>query len=88
MTSECWNSRAITKALRKGVSMPPNQTQEPEAQNELPPLNNAATIALLEQWAIDDATEDPAAIARANQDLAEFKAALNANRPPDRPVFP
>ena len=53
-----------------------------------PPRDNSATIALLQQWAREDATDDPAAIARAEQDLAAFKAALNANRPPDEPVFP
>jgi len=36
----------------------------------------------------EDATDDPAAIARAEQELAQFKAALNANRPSDKPVFP
>ena len=62
----------------------------------LPPQNvtpvgapdNSRTIALLEQWAREDATDDPASVAQAEQDLAQFKAALNANRPPDRPVFP
>ena len=49
---------------------------------------NAATIALLEQWADADATRDAAAIARAEQELSEFKASLNANRPEDRPIFP
>jgi len=40
------------------------------------------------EWAREDATDDPAAIARAEQELAQFEAALNANRPPDKPVFP
>jgi len=55
-----------------------------------PPLtpDNSGTIALLRQWAREDATDDPAAVARAEQELAEFKRALNANRPPDKPVFP
>ena len=52
------------------------------------PVDNSATIALLEQWAREDATDDPTAIAAAERELAEFKAAMNANRPPDRPVFP
>ena len=50
--------------------------------------DNAATIALLEKWAREDATDDPTAMAQAERELSEFKAALNANRPPDRPVFP
>ena len=53
-----------------------------------PRRNNAATIALLEQWEREDATTDAAAIAEAEGELSEFKASLNANRPPDRPVFP
>ena len=56
------------------------------APHEVP--DNSATIALLERWADEDATDDPAAIAQAERELEEFKAALNANRPPDRPVFP
>jgi hypothetical protein len=50
--------------------------------------DHAATIALLEKWGREDATEDPAAIAQAERDLCEFKAAMNANRPADRPIFP
>ena len=53
-----------------------------------PPFDNSATIALLQQWAREDATDDPAIIAQAEQELAQFKAALNANRPLDKPVFP
>jgi hypothetical protein len=53
-----------------------------------PALDNSDTIALLQQWAREDATDDPATIARVEQELAEFKAALNASRPPDQPVFP
>jgi len=53
-----------------------------------PPFDNSATISLLQQWAQEDATDDPATIAQAEQELAELKAALNANRPPDKPVFP
>ena len=49
---------------------------------------NSATIALLEQWEREDTTDDPLAIAQAERDLAEFKTALNTNRPPDSPIFP
>jgi len=52
------------------------------------PLDNSGTVALLQQWAREDATDDPAIIARAEHELAQFKAALNANRPSERPVFP
>jgi hypothetical protein len=53
-----------------------------------PVLDNSGTIAMLQRWAREDATDDPAAIAQAEYELARFKAALNANRPPDKPVFP
>jgi hypothetical protein len=43
---------------------------------------------LLEQWSREDATNDPATVAQAEQELAQFKAGLNANRPPERTVFP
>jgi hypothetical protein len=53
-----------------------------------PPHDNSVTIALLQQWVREDATDDPVAITRAEEELAQFKAVLNANRPPDKPVFP
>jgi hypothetical protein len=65
-----------------GSVLPPKSGTPP------PVLDNSKTIALLQEWAREDATDDPAAIARAECELAQFKAALNANRPPDKPVFP
>jgi hypothetical protein len=65
---------------------PPSSVLPPKCATPTP--DDSATIALLRQWAREDATDGPAAIARAEQELAQFKAALNANRPPDRPVFP
>ena len=59
---------------------------------EVTPLHstpeNDATIALLERWAHEDISHDPAVIAEAQRELSELKAALNANRPADKPVFP
>jgi len=60
----------------------------PKGVTPAPRPDNSATIALLRQWAREDATDDPAAIAKAEQELVEFKSALNANRPSDKPVFP
>jgi hypothetical protein len=60
----------------------------PKRVTPTPPSDNSATIALLQQWAQEDATNDPPTIARAEQELGQLKAALNANRPRDRPVFP
>jgi hypothetical protein len=53
-----------------------------------PDPDNSRTIALLEQWAREDASDDPVVVAEAERELAGFKAAFNANRPPDKPVFP
>ena len=50
--------------------------------------DNSKTIALIQEWMCEDATDDPAKIAEAEREVADFKAALNASRPPDRPIFP
>jgi hypothetical protein len=41
---------------------------------------NAASIALLQSWLEEDATDDPAEIRNAQQELDEFKRAINAER--------
>jgi hypothetical protein len=69
-------------ANRLGFPFPPRTATAP------PVLDNSETIAMLQRWAREDATDDPAAIAQAEYELAEFKAALNANRSPGKPVFP
>ena len=74
--------------------MPQHYTVEPNPASppEVTPFDsvaeNDATIALLERWADEDRTDNPAAIAQAERELRDFKAALNANRSPDKPVFP
>ena len=65
-----------------GSVLPPRSATAPRV------LDNSETIAMLQEWAREDATDNPAAIAQAEYELAQFKAALNANRPPDNPVFP
>lgn len=65
-----------------GTVLPPKSATAP------PVLDNSKTIAVLQEWAREDATDDPAAIAQAEYELAQFKDTLNANRPPDKPVFP
>jgi len=50
---------------------------------EEPPVistRNAAAIAALNQWIAEDATDDPEEIRKANEDVAEFKRNMNANR--------
>ena len=41
---------------------------------------NAASIALLQAWLEEDATDDPAEIRKAQEELNEFKRAINAER--------
>ena len=41
---------------------------------------DTATLELLASWRLQDATEDPEEIRAAEQELAEFKRAMNENR--------
>jgi len=74
--------------MRQQYTNPLGSALPPKSVTPAPPPDNSDTIALLQWWAREDATDDSATIARAEQELAQFKAALNANRPPDKPVFP
>jgi hypothetical protein len=51
---------------------------------------NAAAIALLQSWREQDATNDPEEIRQAEEELAEFKRNMNANRAAtgERSVYP
>ena len=69
-------------ANQPGSVLPPKSATAP------PVLDNSETIAMLQEWVREDATDDSAAIAQAECELAQFRAALNANRPPDKPLFP
>ena len=60
----------------------------PKNASVAPIQDNSETTAMLQRWAREDATDDPAAIAQAEYELAQFKTALNSNRSPDKPVFP
>ena len=51
----------------------------------MPP--NRATLELLAQWDREDATDDPAEIARREAELKELKKALNENRGSGRTPF-
>ena len=47
-----------------------------------------ATIALLQSWVAEDATDDPDAISVAEEELRAFKEAMNRNRAGERPLYP
>jgi hypothetical protein len=55
-------------------------------QNEPPPPPpslgsvDTATLELLAAWRIQDATTDPEELREADEEVAEFKRAMNANR--------
>jgi hypothetical protein len=51
---------------------------------------NDATIALLQSWIAEDATDDPEEIRKAEEELAEFKRNINAPRKEagERLLFP
>jgi len=44
------------------------------------PEENAASIALLQSWLEEDATDDPDEVRKAQEELAAFKRAINAER--------
>lgn len=48
------------------------------------------TLALLEAWAVEDATDDPEKLRAAQKELDEFKRAMNENRAAtgERILFP
>ena len=56
--------------------------EEPRPNEAKPAIDaeNAAAIALLRSWREQDATDDPDEIRQAEEDLAEFKRNMNANR--------
>jgi hypothetical protein len=63
------------------------------AESEATPIidaENTAAIALLKSWREQDATDNPEEIRRAEEELAEFKRNLNANREAtgERTVYP
>lgn len=51
---------------------------------------DTVTMELLAQWRREDATDDPEMIREAEQELAEFKRAMNENRvlSGETPLFP
>ena len=71
-------ARLAAEARREGVA--PAQWVKERVTERLPKSENAASIALLESWLAEDATDDPEEIRQAEQELLEFKRNMNANR--------
>jgi hypothetical protein len=72
------------------------QPRTPQPTKPLPPQASSngsidtATIELLANWRIQDATTDPEQIRAAEQELADFKKAMNDSRTVrgERALFP
>ena len=91
-------NRLRSEAQRRGVGI--NECAQQLLNQVLPPkpmeqqqFPGQATIDLLNKWEADDWTDDPEELARRQQELEEFKAAMNRNRremegPNSRTPFP
>jgi hypothetical protein len=62
----------------------------PAAQPPRNPPIDTVTLELLDRWMREDATDDPKVIRAREQELADFKRAMNENRAlsGEPPVFP
>jgi hypothetical protein len=75
------------EAARRGID--PGHYAAQLIQENLPAAERAKALrALFAQWASEDATEDPAELARRQKEWDETKRALNANRASGRKLFP
>ncbi len=65
-------------------------TQTKEAFSSAIDEENAAAIAQIQAWGIEEATDDPEEIRQAGADLKELIFSLNRNRieSGERPLFP
>ena len=65
-----------------------NQTTSSSEASSTPPIPqpppngsiDSATLELLASWRLEDATQNPEDVRAAEQELAEFKRAMNENR--------
>jgi len=72
-------ARLHAAACREGLV--PSAYAERLLEMNLPPLPpGQATRDLLRVWREEDATDNPEEMRKAEEELAEFKAAMNANR--------
>ena len=71
------------------MSQPANVHPENSSPPAAPQID-LATIALIQSWMAEDATDDPEEIRKAEEELAAFKEAMNRNRAEsgEPPLFP
>ncbi len=83
-------ARLRAAARRNGVE--PAECARQVLTEHLPPVPGAsqATLGLLRAWREEDETTDPEEIRKAEEELAEFKRAMNAPRAAAgaRPLYP
>jgi len=46
------------------------------------------TLDLLDQWELEDRTDDPEELQRRRRDFEEFKAGINSSHSSDRKIYP
>ncbi len=80
-------ARLDAAAREKGVA--PAELARELVTHHLPPTmqklsvrsgNDAPTVALLQSWLEEDATDDPEEVRKAQEELDEFKQGINAER--------
>lgn len=82
-------SRLKSEAARLGVGEE-EYAKRLLAQGLAPaqPVADQATLDLLAQWEAEDATDDPAEIARRQQEWEEFRKSMNEDSLSGRPIYP
>lgn len=72
--------RLRTAAQQEGIA--PAELARKLVAEHLPPVHdeNAASIALLQSWLEEDATDDPDEVRQAQAELEAFKRAINVER--------
>ena len=90
-------ARIVTAAKQTGLApeeftrrLVNDHLHSPPVALQPPAPKNAAAIALLQSWLQTEPTDDPEEIRQAEEELAEFKRNMNANRAAtgERLVFP
>jgi hypothetical protein len=72
-------SRLVHQASRLGLA--PDEYASRLIAQHLPPMEARASLGdLFAEWDREDATDDPAELARRNQEFEELKEAMNRNR--------
>jgi hypothetical protein len=66
--------------MKHQTKWPDEAAPPPIAQSSQNGSIDRATLELLASWLIEDATKNPEEIQTAEQELAEFKRAMNENR--------